>query len=80
LSVEVPDGKGQMVYDIEPKIRDVFLRVLFDFGAIGGFDGAFATNGNLDAVRNGLKEAAHKTFGKDLISDVLIFEVARQDY
>lgn len=80
LSVEVPDGKGQTVYDIEPKIRDVFLRVLFDFAAIGGFDGAFATNGNLDVVRNGLNEAAHQTFGTDLINDVMIFEVARQDY
>lgn len=80
LSVEVPEGRGQAVYDIEPKIRDVFLRVLFDYATIGGFDGAFASNGNLDVIRNGLREAAFGTFGADLISDVLIFEIARQDY
>lgn len=80
LSVEVPEGRGQAVYDIEPKIRDVFLRVLFDFGTVGQFNGAFASNASLDVIRNGLREAAFREFGSDLISDVLIFEIARQDY
>ena len=80
LSVEATEGEGQAVYDIEPKIRDVFLRVLFDHAAIGGFRGAFLNNENLDAVRNNLRDAARKNFGEDLISDVLIFEIARQDY
>ncbi|MFK7744692.1 MAG: flagellar basal body-associated protein FliL [Roseobacter sp.] len=80
LSVEVNEGQGQAVYDIEPKIRDEFLRVLFDHAAIGGFRGAFLNNGNLDVIRKSLRNVAHKTFGKDMISDVLIFEIARQDY
>lgn len=80
LSVEVQEGQGQTVFDIEPKVRDVFLNVLFDFAAIGGFDGAFITNGNLDIVTRNLTDAARKIFGGELISDVLIFEIARQDY
>ena len=80
LSVEVPEGQGQAIYDIEPKIRDEFLRVLFDHAAIGGFDGAFLNNGNLDVIRRSLRNVAYKTFGKEVISDVLIFEIARQDY
>ncbi|WP_227269035.1 flagellar basal body-associated FliL family protein [Roseobacter weihaiensis] len=80
LSVEIPEGQGQAVYDIEPKIRDEFLRVLFDHAAIGSFRGAFLTNQNLDTIRTSLRDVAFKTFGKDLISDVLIFEIARQDY
>lgn len=80
LSVEAPEGQGQAVYDLEPKIRDVFLRILFDHAAIGGFRGAFLNNENLDVVRRNLRDGAIKTFGKDLISDVLIFEIARQDY
>lgn len=80
LSVEVPDGLGQEVYDLEPKIRDVFLRVLFDHATIGAFDGAFLNNGNLDVIRRSLREIAHKVFGAELINDVLIFEIARQDY
>lgn len=80
LSVEIPDGLGQEVYDLEPKIRDVFLRVLFDHATVGAFDGAFINNGNLDVIRRSLREIAHKVFGRDLINDVLIFEIARQDY
>lgn len=80
LSVEVAEGDGQAVYDLEPKIRDVFLRVLFDHAAIGGFRGAFANNENLDTVRRSLRQAAQKDFGDDFINDVLIFEIARQDY
>ena len=80
LSVEAPEGQGQAVYDLEPKIRDEFLRVLFDHAAIGGFTGAFLNNENLDVIRTNLRNAAHHSFGEGFISDVLIFEIARQDY
>ena len=80
LSVEVPEGQGQEVFDLEPKIRDVFLRVLFDHATIGGFDGAFLNNDNLDVIRKSLRDAAFRTVGQELINDVLIFEIARQDY
>lgn len=80
LSVEAPLGQGELVFDIEPKIRDVFLRVLFDHATIGGFSGAFLNNENLDVVRRSLRDAARHNFGADFISDVLIFEIARQDY
>lgn len=80
LSVEAPEGQGQAVFDIEPKIRDVFLRVLFDHAAVGGFRGDFLNNENLDVIRTNLRDAARENIGNDLISDVLIFEIARQDY
>lgn len=80
LSVEVPEGKGQDVMAIEPKVRDVLLRVLFDHAAIGGFRGDFANNENLDVVRGNMRDAARESIGADLISDILIFEIARQDY
>jgi len=80
LSVEVASGSGQAVFDVEPKIRDVFLRVLFDHASIGGFGGDFANTENLDIVKDSLKNASQKSFGDDFIFDVLIFEIARQDY
>lgn len=80
LSVEAPLGQGELVFDIEPKIRDVFLRVLFDHATVGGFTGPFLNNENLDALRQSLRDAARHNFGPDFISDVLIFEIARQDY
>ncbi|WP_195821140.1 flagellar basal body-associated protein FliL [Roseobacter sp. MH60115] len=80
LSVEVVAGYGEDVLEKEPKLRDGFLRVLFDHASIGGFDGAFINNENLDVVRRKLKAVAQQVMGSDVANDVLIFEVARQDY
>lgn len=80
LSVEVAAGYGEDVFEKEPKLRDGFLRVLFDHASIGGFDGAFINNENLDVVRRKLKAVAQQVMGSDVANDVLIFEIARQDY
>ncbi|WP_299286706.1 flagellar basal body-associated FliL family protein [uncultured Tateyamaria sp.] len=79
LSLEVPVGQKDVVYAREPRLRDSFLRVLFDHSNIGGFDGAFTNPSNLNVVRNALKTAAQRDLG-ERISDVLIVEIARQDY
>lgn len=80
LSIEVAAGQGQIIYDKEPKLRDAFLSVLFDHAAIGGFDGQFTTTNNLDIIRRNLRQTARTAIGEDIIFDVLIFEIARQDY
>ncbi|MEP2470938.1 MAG: flagellar basal body-associated protein FliL [Paracoccaceae bacterium] len=80
LSIEVGYGSGEDVIDKEPKLRDGFLRVLFDHASIGGFDGAFINNENLDVIRRKLTDVARSVMGADIARDVLIFEVARQDY
>lgn len=80
LSIEVTSGYSEEVFDKEPKLRDEFLRVLFDHASIGGFDGAFINNENLDVVRGNLREVAIGVMGADIANDVLIFEIARQDY
>ncbi len=80
LSIEVAEGKGDVIYDTEPRLRDAFLRALFDFSNIGGFDGHFTDNSNLDILRRSLREVGRKTIGKEIVSDVLISEIARQDY
>ncbi|WP_299147428.1 flagellar basal body-associated FliL family protein [uncultured Tateyamaria sp.] len=79
LSLEVPVGQKDVVYAREPRLRDSFLRVLFDHSNIGGFDGAFTNPSNLDVVRTALKTVAQRDMG-ERISDVLIIEIARQDY
>lgn len=80
LSIEVAAGSSEDVMDVEPKLRDGFLRVLFDHASIGGFDGAFINNENLDVVRRKLRDVAKRVMGEDIANDVLIFEIARQDY
>ena len=78
LSLEVAPGNTETVYQREPKLRDVFLQVLFDHANIGGFSGSFTDGSNLVVLRNSLKEAAALVLGT-VVSDVLITDIARQD-
>lgn len=80
LSVEVPEGMQDLVFQKEPKLRDAFLQVLFDHANVGGFDGSFTDANVMAVLRNALKETAQKILGADKASDVLIIEIARQDY
>ncbi len=80
LSIETLPGKTAEIYSKEPKLRDSFLQVLFDHANIGGFDGAFTDPHVLDVLRNGLREMAEKVMGDGVVKDVLIIEIARQDY
>ncbi len=80
LSLEVPLGSKEAVFRREPKLRDSFLQVLFDHANIGGFDGAFTEANNLGVLRNALREVGQKEMGVEVIKDVLILEIARQDY
>lgn len=80
LSIEVPEGKTDLVYLREPKLRDSFLQVLFDHANVGGFEGNFTDASALRKLRTALKEIAQRDLGKEIASDVLIIEIARQDY
>jgi flagellar FliL protein len=79
LSIEVPIGQKDAIYAKEPKLMDSFLQVLFNHANLGGFEGEFTDSSNLDVLRNSLREIGRRDLG-DGISDVLIMEVARQDY
>lgn len=79
LSIEVPVGQREVIYSKEPKLRDSFLQVLFDHANVGGFDGAFTNANNLAVLRRALREIAQRDMGEQ-VSDVLIVEIARQDY
>ena len=80
LSIEVPEGQQDAVLKREPKLRDSFLQVLFNHANIGGFEGEFTSPIKLDRLRHALKEIAQRDIGIDTVSDVLILEIARQDY
>lgn len=78
LSLEVTNGATQEVYKIEPKLRDVFLQVMFDHANSGGFSGSYTDGANLLLLRKALLEAA-KAVLKDTVTDVLIIDIVRQD-
>lgn len=79
LSLEVDAGFKDQVFAREPKLRDSFLQVLFDHANVGGFRGEFTNVNNLTVLRSALLEVAIRD-GGEIISDVLILEIARQDY
>jgi hypothetical protein len=78
ISIETPAGQSEMIYGIEPRLRDSFLQVLFDHANTGGFDGAFTDSNNMAILRRSLLEVA-RSQSDGLISDVLITDIARQD-
>ena len=78
LSLETKPGMSGKVHTYEPKLRDVFLRVLFDHANMGGFRGAFTRSEILDPLRTSLREEARRFLGKDVV-DVLILDITRQD-
>ncbi|WP_417718784.1 flagellar basal body-associated FliL family protein [Salipiger sp.] len=78
LSLEVPATSTEDVYAREPKLRDGFLRVLFDHANIGGFEGNFTESHRMDILRRALLESARRSLG-DVVRNVLITEIARQD-
>lgn len=78
MSLEVESGASASVYDREPKLRDAFLRVLFDHANAGGFRGSFTDSANMATLRMALREAAKHILGPK-VSDVLIVDMMRQD-
>ncbi|MCV2866080.1 flagellar basal body-associated FliL family protein [Albidovulum sediminicola] len=77
LSIEAEAGQAQAIYAREPKLRDTFLRVLFDHANTGGFDGSFTESGMLEHLRRALKDAARDIIGAPA-QDVLILDIIRQ--
>lgn len=78
ISLEVPPGGSEQIYQREPKLRDMILQVLFDHANSGGFDGAFTEGRKLETLRTALLETTRKELG-NAIKSVLITDIARQD-
>jgi flagellar protein FliL len=78
LALELADGHGVVLAKHEPRLRSVFLQVLFDHANRGGFEGVFTTGEALITLRRALRDAARAEFGTAL-HDVLITEILRQE-
>ncbi len=78
VSLEVPAGGSEKVYQREPKLRDRFLQVLFNHANAGGFDGVFTAGSNMTTLRTALLETARQELGNNVL-DIVITDIARQD-
>ena len=78
LSVEVLPDSREDIFTREPKLRDIFLQVLFDHANAGGFDGNFTSSLNMGALRSGLLDVARSNLG-GRVTNILISDIMRQD-
>lgn len=78
ITLEVDLGASAQMFAIEPKLRDTFLRILFDHANAGGFSGNFTDSHQVEKLRRALLESGQKVAGST-IRDVLILDFLRQE-
>ena len=77
LSLEVAETELAALRRLEPRLRDAFLRVMFDHANAGGFDGRFTVPGQMESLRAALRETAQSM--QPGVHEVLIVDLVRQD-
>lgn len=78
ISLETNAADTEILYNHEPKLRDAFIGILFDYAYAGGFGSDFTSSPNLDRLRLALLEVSQKIVPDKIIS-VLITDIVRQD-
>ncbi|MEM6386071.1 MAG: flagellar basal body-associated FliL family protein [Pseudomonadota bacterium] len=78
LTLESKLEYSETIFARQPKIRDVFLQVLFDHSHIGGFNGSFTESSRMTALRIALLEAVQSIVG-NIVTDVIITDIVRQE-
>lgn len=79
LAVDVTSDQTDRALSMEPRLRDAFLRELFQMSYTGAFDDAFTEDRVIDELRRNLVRAAEEHLGKEAVNDVLILDVMRQN-
>ena len=78
LAVDVPATNVDRVHEMEPRLRDAFLRELFQMSYTGAFLENFTENRIIEELRHNLTLAARK-YLEDKQAEVLILDVMRQE-
>ena len=78
INLEVSPSATDIAYAQEPKVRDALLSTLLQLSTEGAFNARFTDQGNMDAVRGRLLQAA-KTVLQEDVHEVLILSIARQN-
>ncbi len=78
LAVDVPATKADDVHSMEPRLRDAFLRELFQMSYTGAFLTDFTEERVIEELRRNLTTAARTYLGHNQ-AEVLILDVMRQE-
>lgn len=79
LAVDVTADQNDRAFEMEPRLRDAFLRELFQMSHTGAFMSTFTDDRIIEELRRNLVRAARKHLGKEAVNDVLILDVMRQE-
>ena len=78
ISVEVPEGTMDQVFEKEPRLRDRMLQDMFAHANIGGFAGNFTHSDKMQTLRRDLLRSAREIVG-DTALDILVLDIVRQE-
>lgn len=79
LALDVPKGMTMTAYAAEPRLRDAFLRVMFEMSYSGAFLTTYTDDRFVVELRDRLRVAAREILG-DKVSEVLILDIMRQEF
>ena len=78
LALDVPRSMTERTYAAEPRLRDAFLRVLFEMSYTGAFSSTYTDERIVEELRGKLRAAARRLLG-DAVDEVLILDIMRQE-
>ncbi|MGB3455976.1 MAG: flagellar basal body-associated FliL family protein [Litorimonas sp.] len=78
LGLEVPESQRDVMFRMEPRFRDAFIRELLQMSDDGYFDQELTSPDTYEVLRETLLRAARE-IAEDDIKDILILDLSRQD-
>lgn len=78
VALDVPAGQQEAVFEREPRLRDAFLRELFEMSYSGMFEDTYTSDRVMDELRERLLAAARVQLGGQ-VNAVLILDALRQE-
>lgn len=78
VALDVPLSLSEPTYRAEPRLRDAFLKILFEMSYTGAFSDTYTDDRVIAELRSKLLAAARAEMGPR-IHDVLILDVIRQE-
>jgi hypothetical protein len=79
LAVDVPRSMTERAYAAEPRLRDAFLRELFEMSYTGAFSSTYTDERVVEELRGKLRAAARRLLGRE-VAEVLILDIMRQEF
>jgi len=78
LALDVPSSMTERTIAARPRLRDAFLRELFEMSYTGAFSSTYTDERIIEEVRAKLRAAARRLLG-GAVAEVLILDIMRQE-